>query len=79
MLSYLSLHFASLGRVRSSFGYLRFLSRAGEQCATVKGQWWCGNKSMRDSQIYPKSFGLAAIGQQQLFMDGISSRLSKQW
>ena len=39
--------------------FLRFLARAGEACATVSNGWWTGGSAMSESQIYPKSFGLA--------------------
>ena len=56
--------------------FLRFLARAGEACATVSNGWWTGGSAMSESQIYPKSFGLAVhcCKFQVLFFCFLSSR-----
>ena len=38
---------------------IRFQRRAGDTVATVSGDWWHGGQAMSDSQVYPKTFGMA--------------------
>ena len=39
----------------------RFLGRAGDVCASISNGWWGGNQAMKESQIYPHSFGWAVL------------------
>ena len=40
---------------------VRFLARASEQCAAVRNGWWGATAAMKESQVYPRSFGRAVL------------------
>ena len=40
----------------------RFLARAGDACCYEKNGWWNGGTAMKESQVYPATFGRADAG-----------------